>query len=124
MIAARIAPTWITAVNPVTASSSVRRSSSFSTIVRCPVEETGRNSVTPSTTPRTAAFQTSTSLPHAGQLQRLRDLAQRLHTRVGVGHEQRDRQGGHPGRGVLAHPDRKSTRLNSSHVKISYAVFC
>src|SRR5436309_9361639 len=23
-----------------------------------------------------------------------------------------------------AHPDRKSTRLNSSHVKISYAVFC
>src|SRR5207302_9665321 len=28
-----------------------------------------------------------------------------------------------PGRG-LARPDRKSTRLNSSHVKISYAVFC
>src|SRR5690606_42075228 len=30
-------------------------------------------------------------------------------------------------RGVLAdrgHRDRKSTRLNSSHVKISYAVFC
>src|SRR3954471_20149373 len=25
---------------------------------------------------------------------------------------------------VLAHPDRKSTRLNSSHVEISYAVFC
>src|SRR5690606_42110399 len=24
----------------------------------------------------------------------------------------------------LAHRDRKSTRLNSSHVKISYAVFC
>src|SRR5690606_40474276 len=24
----------------------------------------------------------------------------------------------------LAHGDRKSTRLNSSHVKISYAVFC
>src|SRR5690606_30667603 len=24
----------------------------------------------------------------------------------------------------LAHLDRKSTRLNSSHVKISYAVFC
>src|SRR5690606_40156260 len=23
-----------------------------------------------------------------------------------------------------SHPDRKSTRLNSSHVKISYAVFC
>src|SRR5690349_22421203 len=25
---------------------------------------------------------------------------------------------------VLARPDRKSTRLNSSHVEISYAVFC
>src|SRR5690606_40417925 len=25
---------------------------------------------------------------------------------------------------VRQHPDRKSTRLNSSHVKISYAVFC
>src|SRR5690606_42123685 len=28
------------------------------------------------------------------------------------------------GRQALAPPDRKSTRLNSSHVKISYAVFC
>src|SRR5699024_12786219 len=27
-------------------------------------------------------------------------------------------------RGGLARPDRKSTRLNSSHVSISYAVFC
>src|SRR5690606_10742924 len=26
--------------------------------------------------------------------------------------------------GVVVHVDRKSTRLNSSHVKISYAVFC
>src|SRR5690606_39392142 len=26
--------------------------------------------------------------------------------------------------GVAPDPDRKSTRLNSSHVKISYAVFC
>src|SRR5436305_7635962 len=33
----------------------------------------------------------------------------------------------HSGVRVLAewpHPDRKSTRLNSSHVRISYAVFC
>src|SRR5690606_39978775 len=33
----------------------------------------------------------------------------------------------HPGAGrqlLPADPDRKSTRLNSSHVKISYAVFC
>src|SRR3712207_8543103 len=28
------------------------------------------------------------------------------------------------GRRVLAHEDRKSTRLNSSHANISYAVFC
>src|SRR5690606_40035422 len=28
------------------------------------------------------------------------------------------------GSGEAAPPDRKSTRLNSSHVKISYAVFC
>src|SRR5436309_4814465 len=40
--------------------------------------------------------------------------------------------GGRPPRSARAgcsstvdeHPDRKSTRLNSSHVKISYAVFC
>src|SRR5436309_8751142 len=25
---------------------------------------------------------------------------------------------------IVGNPDRKSTRLNSSHVKISYAVFC
>src|SRR5690606_40715353 len=29
-----------------------------------------------------------------------------------------------PARGPVEGPDRKSTRLNSSHVKISYAVFC
>src|SRR3712207_6859712 len=28
------------------------------------------------------------------------------------------------GRGVAPPPDRKSTRLNSSHANISYAVFC
>src|SRR5690606_41951325 len=28
------------------------------------------------------------------------------------------------GFGAYSQPDRKSTRLNSSHVKISYAVFC
>src|SRR5690606_42108078 len=30
----------------------------------------------------------------------------------------------HASRPATPHPDRKSTRLNSSHVKISYAVFC
>src|SRR5690606_27126803 len=34
-------------------------------------------------------------------------------------------KGNDPGQALLgAAPDRKSTRLNSSHVKISYAVFC
>src|SRR5439155_17658869 len=30
----------------------------------------------------------------------------------------------HRGAGARVHQDRKSTRLNSSHVAISYAVFC
>src|SRR2546430_3517419 len=103
MTAAMIAPTWITAVNPVTAGSSTLRSSSFSVIVRCPVEDTGRNSVRPSTTPSTAAFQTSTSLPYARALQRLRDLAQGLHAGLDVGHEERDRQCGDAGGSVFTH---------------------
>src|SRR5699024_12559405 len=47
----------------------------------------------------------------------------------GVGHRQ-DRGGvvhhrpHHQGDAGGGHPDRKSTRLNSSHVSISYAVFC
>src|SRR5438034_4011319 len=45
--------------------------------------------------------------------------------RLGV-HHARDRVRGVPrrGRGVPAARDRKSTRLNSSHTVISYAVFC
>src|SRR3712207_7200593 len=36
-----------------------------------------------------------------------------------------DEAGGHLGHAVpMAHPDRKSTRLNSSHANITYAVFC
>src|SRR5690606_42153038 len=35
-----------------------------------------------------------------------------------------DRAGGTPGSTGHGTGDRKSTRLNSSHVKISYAVFC
>src|SRR3989442_10380420 len=43
------------------------------------------------------------------------------------GHEGRYKEGETPLAGVApcgATPDRKSTRLNSSHVRISYAVFC
>src|SRR5437870_10306945 len=42
------------------------------------------------------------------------------HRRDVVGHEVRDRDVAPRDR----HADRKSTRLNSSHVAISYAVFC
>src|SRR3712207_9229758 len=34
------------------------------------------------------------------------------------------RENGKYGGGKYLHPDRKSTRLNSSHANISYAVFC
>src|SRR5258707_10093725 len=44
-------------------------------------------------------------------------LARRTPALPGVG-------GPQPGRGSLDHADRKSTRLNSSHANISYAVFC
>src|SRR3712207_8612593 len=41
------------------------------------------------------------------------------------GHEQRRDLGGAPGGGdTELRGDRKSTRLNSSHANISYAVFC
>src|SRR5690606_41756470 len=41
------------------------------------------------------------------------------------GQQDRVPAGAHAGGGdVHLEPDRKSTRLNSSHVKISYAVFC
>src|SRR3712207_9011848 len=36
----------------------------------------------------------------------------------------RPRPGGHPKPGAQPPGDRKSTRLNSSHANISYAVFC
>src|SRR4051812_39521222 len=55
---AAMAPTWITAVNPTTAGSSTGMPSNPSVILRCPVDETGRNSVRPSTTPRMAASRT------------------------------------------------------------------
>src|SRR5439155_11484385 len=62
------------------------------------------------------------ALPICALRPRRRRSAQRVHPR---------RRGGRPRRGVRplradhrAGGDRKSTRLNSSHVAISYAVFC
>ena len=53
--AARIAPTWMMAVKAVSAGSSIVYPSSFSTTVRWPVLEIGRNSESPSTMPRMMA---------------------------------------------------------------------
>src|SRR5674536_154269 len=56
MNVARIAPTWMTAVKAVIALSTTLSPSSCSVTVRCPVLDTGRNSVSPSTTPSTTAW--------------------------------------------------------------------
>ena len=52
---AAIAPIWMTAVYAVIAGSSTGSPSHFSTMVRWPVLETGRNSVSPSTMPKMTA---------------------------------------------------------------------
>src|SRR5207249_6164395 len=65
--------------------------------------------------------------PHLGRAHPPRRLAAGLHRRV---RRQRVGAGRAPGHWRHARslgrvrPDRKSTRLNSSHVSISYAVFC
>src|SRR3712207_6850919 len=59
------------------------------------------------------------------QPERRRHLLVRLHLRVlGVEREVIDRQPGVALGAAGSPPDRKSTRLNSSHANISYAVFC
>ncbi len=50
-----MAPIWITAVYAVIAGSLISSPRAFSTMVRWPVLETGRNSVSPSTIPRMMA---------------------------------------------------------------------
>src|SRR2546427_8992125 len=40
------------------------------------------------------------------------------------GHQPEQHEHGHEGQLAPGHLDRKSTRLNSSHSQISYAVFC
>src|SRR3712207_7116816 len=75
--------------------------------------------------PYTTLFRSHQSLHLVGALEDLHDLglAQEALGRevldVAVAAEHLNRVGGHPHRG-----DRKSTRLNSSHANISYAVFC
>src|SRR2546426_8715716 len=55
--------------------------------------------------------------PRLGVAHRASQRAPHARRGAGVG-------AGGSGGNRLAHPDRKSTRLNSSHLVISYAVFC
>src|SRR5436309_14097981 len=66
--------------------------------------------------PATSAVSLSAQTPSLGRLPE-RPCRQRI---VGQRGERKKRSRSGDGR----HEDRKSTRLNSSHVKISYAVFC
>src|SRR3712207_8195681 len=77
--------------------------------------------------PRSTLFPYTTLFRSRGEEQQKRDAddGDREH------HAEDDdrRHGGHPEeqrqrRGLLGPLDRKSTRLNSSHANISYAVFC
>src|SRR5690606_42008678 len=64
---------------------------------------------------------------HLGVSARLQPLRHTVAARdrdAGRRHERGDRVRLQRPRGLQGSPDRKSTRLNSSHVKISYAVFC
>ncbi len=70
MSTAMIAPTWMTAVNAVMDGSSMDRPSILATMVRCPVEETGRNSVRPSTMPRMIACRIVMRVPQPVALPR------------------------------------------------------
>ena len=60
MTTAATAPTCMIAVNAVMSAASISNPISFSAIVRWPVLEIGRNSVTPSIAPRTIASRIDT----------------------------------------------------------------
>src|SRR2546427_3826240 len=80
--------------------------------------------------PRSTLFPYTTLFRSQGGLVQRRQIPAgrvRLHRRQGTGRRQvpGGRQAQHQGPGPeREHSDRKSTRLNSSHSQISYAVFC
>ena len=71
---ARIAPSWIrtTKVLPKSSSSKPKKRSSSN---KCPVEDTGRNSVSPSTTPKSVALNRSKSIGKRSGFRRCRGTA-------------------------------------------------
>src|SRR3712207_8619691 len=72
--------------------------------------------------PRSTLFPYTTLFRSARHQEDLRDVAQQPDQ--AVDHAQVDIQRLAGGVAVLQRRDRKSTRLNSSHANISYAVFC
>src|SRR2546422_2991870 len=76
--------------------------------------------------PRSTLFPYTTLFrsAHGGLDGVARDVDDPLDLRLG--HDQRRGEGDRiaPGRGMRSTSDRESTRLNSSHGSISYAVFC
>src|SRR2546430_10782125 len=64
--------------------------------------------------PYTTLFRSPVGIPERGQFRRVRDVESAQHAALGHALDLGD--------GRLE--DRKSTRLNSSHSQISYAVFC
>src|SRR2546430_9663546 len=77
--------------------------------------------------PRSTLFPYTTlfrSLEAAQRAQRSHDLVHRLLLRVRRPRRDREPHPSPPVRHMLDERDRKSTRLNSSHSQISYAVFC
>src|SRR3712207_8161094 len=80
--------------------------------------------------PYTTLFRSEESLYPDGAIASTRQIGGKRHFRLHVRHRDRELhpedQRRHDSRrpdGVVR-PDRKSTRLNSSHANISYAVFC
>src|SRR5690349_24217115 len=65
----------------------------------------------------------STLFPYTTLFRSINRLRQRIDRGLNVGDDLLPRRAFHRGDACLD-ADRKSTRLNSSHVEISYAVFC
>src|SRR5262245_64508246 len=73
--------------------------------------------------PRSTLFPYTTLFRSRGAGRKAGHRVRGEHAADDVGHPEQSEQPRPPHR-AAAHPDRKSTRLNSSHLGISYAVFC
>src|SRR5438045_7997839 len=73
--------------------------------------------------PRSTLFPYTTLFRSVVEVARREVAAVQQHQRPQVRRDDRDAVQHHP-LGLVLRPDRKSTRLNSSHLGISYAVFC